>query len=82
MKALTKQQKALLKSALRHFILVALPVWQVSNGDTKAFIYGVLAAVIGPAIRGIDKNDPAFGKVADWVEKDLSKKAKPKKPKR
>ena len=60
MKALTKQQQALLKSALRHFILVALPVWEVSNGDTKAFIYG---------------------KVADWVEKDLSKKAKPKKPK-
>lgn len=82
MKRLTKSQEAVVKSALRHFLLVAIPVWEVSGGDIKAFVYGVLAAVIGPAIRGLDKNDPAFGKVADWVEKELSKKAKPKKPKK
>lgn len=82
MKRLTKSQEAVVKSALRHFLLVAIPVWEVSGGDVKAFVYGVLAAVIGPAIRGLDKNDPAFGKVADWVEKELSKKAKPKKPKK
>lgn len=65
----------MLKSAIRHFVLVALPVWQVSNGDIKAFGYALAAAIIGPALRGIDKNDPAWGKVAAWLETDLKKKA-------
>lgn len=65
----------MLKSAIRHFVLVALPVWQVSNGDIKAFGYALAAAIIGPALRGIDKNDPAWGKVAVWLETELKKKA-------
>lgn len=65
----------MLKSAIRHFVLVALPVWQVSNGDIKAFGYALAAAIIGPALRGIDKNDPTWGKVAAWLETDLKKKA-------
>lgn len=71
---LNKEQQAILKSALRHFILVAIPVWEVSGGDMKAFIYGLVAAIVGPAIRAVDKNDPAFGKLADVVEKELAKK--------
>ena len=65
----------MLKSAIRHFVLVALPVWQVSNGDIRAFGYALAAAIIGPALRGIDKNDPTWGKVAAWLETDLKKKA-------
>jgi hypothetical protein len=76
MKKLSDKDKLMLKSAARHFVLVALPVWQVSNGDVKAFAYGLAAAIIGPAIRGIDKNDPAFGKVADWAEVEIKKIAK------
>ena len=75
MKKLSEKEKLILKSAARHFVLVALPVWQVSNGDMKAFAYGLAAAIIGPALRGIDKNDPAWGKVAAWLETDLKKKA-------
>lgn len=71
---LTKEHKAIIKSALRHFVLVAVPVWEVSGGDVKAFAWGVAAAIVGPAIRAIDKNDPAFGKLADVVGKELAKK--------
>ena len=75
MRKLSEKEKLMLKSAARHFVLVALPVWQVSNGDIKAFGYALAAAIIGPALRGIDKNDPAWGKVAAWLETDLKKKA-------
>ena len=74
MRKLSEKEKLVLKSAIRHFVLVALPVWQVSNGDIKAFGYALAAAIIGPAIRGIDKNDPAWGKVAEWLETELKKK--------
>lgn len=75
MRKLSEKEKLMLKSAIRHFVLVALPVWQVSNGDIKAFGYALAAAIIGPALRGIDKNDPTWGKVAAWLETDLKKKA-------
>jgi flagellar biosynthesis component FlhA len=75
MRKLSEKEKLMLKSAIRHFVLVALPVWQVSNGDIRAFGYALAAAIIGPALRGIDKNDPAWGKVAAWLETDLKKKA-------
>lgn len=67
-----------IKSALRHFVLTAAAVWVVNpDADVKAIIAGAIAGIAGPAIRAIDKNDPAFGRVADWVEvqiKDLAKK--------
>lgn len=74
------------KSALRHFALTAAAVWVVSpDADVKALIAGAVAGVVGPAIRAVDKNDPAFGRVADWVEteiKELAKKAPKKAPKK
>ena len=67
-----------IKSALRHFVLTAAAVWVVNpDADVKAIIAGAVAGIAGPAIRAIDKNDPAFGRVADWVEiqiKDIGKK--------
>ena len=67
-----------IKSALRHFVLTAAAVWVVNpDADVKAIIAGAIAGIAGPAIRAIDKNDPAFGRVADWVEvqiKDIAKK--------
>ena len=71
-----------IKSALRHFVLTAAGVWVVNpDSDVKALIAGAVAAVVGPAIRAIDKNDPAFGKVADWAEAEIKKIAK-KSPKK
>ncbi len=75
-----------LKSALRHFVLTAVSLYLAGVTDLKALGFATAAAIAGPAIRGIDKNDPAFGKVADWVvveidklaKKDTKKKAKKK----
>ena len=61
-----------IKSALRHFVLTAAAVWVVNpDADVKAIIAGAIAGVVGPAIRAIDKNDPAFGAVANWAEKEI-----------
>lgn len=74
-----------LKSALRHFVLTAVSLYLAGVTDLKALGFATAAAIVGPAIRGIDKNDPAFGKVADWVEVEIDKLAKKdtkKKPKK
>lgn len=65
------------KSALRHFALTAAAVWVVNpDADVKALIAGAVAGIVGPAIRAVDKNDPAFGKVAEWAEVEIVKLAK------
>ena len=74
--------KDLIKSAVRHFVLVAIAVYQVTGGDTKAFIYAFIAAIVGPAIRGVDKKDPAFGRISDFVTLELDKLAKADKKKK
>ena len=73
-----------LKSFVRHFALTTAAVWAVApEADLKAILAGAVAGVVGPAIRSIDKNDPAFGRVADWAEveiKNLAKKSTKKAP--
>jgi hypothetical protein len=65
-----------LKSGLRHFALTALALYLGGVTDLKALALATAAAIAGPAIRGIDKNDPAFGRVSDWVVVELDKLAK------
>lgn len=81
-----KQDIDKIKSFVRHFAITAVAVYTVNpDADVKALVAGVVAGIIGPAIRAVDKNDPAFGKVADWVEseiKDLAKKPAKKAPKK
>ena len=75
-----------LKSFVRHFAITAVAVYTVNpDADWKAVIAGAVAGIVGPAIRAVDKNDPAFGKVADWAEaeiKELAKKSAKKAPKK
>jgi hypothetical protein len=72
-----KQDLDKLKSFVRHFAITAVAVYTVNpDADVKALIAGVVAGIVGPAIRAVDKNDPAFGKVADWVEVEINKLAK------
>jgi len=73
-----------IKSFVRHFAITALAVYTVNpDADWKAVVAGAVAGIVGPAIRAIDKNDPAFGRVADWAETEIKKIAKkaPKKKK-
>jgi hypothetical protein len=70
-----KQLQAL-KSAARHFALTAVSLYLAGVTDFKALGFATAAAILGPTIRGIDKSDPAFGRVADWVTLELDKLAK------
>jgi flagellar biosynthesis component FlhA len=72
-----KQTLDKVKSFVRHFAITAVAVYSVSpDADWKAVLAGAIAGVVGPAIRAIDKNDPAFGKVATWAETEIKKVAK------
>lgn len=66
-----------IKSALRHFAITAAAVFVANpDADLKAFAAGIIAAFVGPAIRALDKNDPAFGRVAVKAEDKIKKAAK------
>jgi hypothetical protein len=78
----SKKLKAVVASYARTF--VAVVTYAVVNGETdiKAIIIAGLVSVVGPAIRAVNPNDPAFGLIADKVEVELKKAAsKPKKTK-
>ena len=70
----------MLKSAIRHFAITAAALYAAGVKDLSALAFATAAAVVGPAIRGIDKKDPAFGLVADFVTAEIDKLAKAKKP--
>ena len=64
---ITTKQKAIVKSYVHGLILAVLPL--AINGESNWKWYGVavISAVVLPALRALDKNDPAFGIVADAV---------------
>jgi hypothetical protein len=66
----------MLKSAIRHFAITAAALYAAGVKDLSALAFATAAAVVGPAIRGIDKKDPAFGLVADLVTTEIDKLAK------
>lgn len=78
----SKKLQAVVASYARTF--VAVVTYAVVNGETdiKAIVIAGLVSVVGPAIRAVNPNDPAFGLIADRVEVELKKAApKPKKTK-
>ena len=71
----------MIKSALRHFAITAGALYAAGVQDLSALAFATAAAVVGPAIRGIDKTDPAFGLIADAVTAKINKVAKASKKK-
>lgn len=74
--------KAAVESYARSFVVAAIAVYSAGETDAKAILIAGLAAVAGPAIRAVNPKDPAFGLVADAVDKEikaLAKKSKPEK---
>jgi len=62
------------KSALRHFAVTAAAVLVAKpDADWKALLAGVAAAIVGPAIRAVDKNDPTFGVVSDKLLAEIDR---------
>jgi hypothetical protein len=66
--------KSAIESYARSFLVAAITAYTLGATDIKDIATAGLIAVIAPAIRAINPNDPAFGKVADVVEKELAKK--------
>ena len=67
---------SILKSYARGVLVAITPLLVIGSTDPKAYIAAVGAGVISPAIRSLDKKDPAFGKVADAVDLEINKLAK------
>lgn len=78
---MNEKQISALKSACRHFAIAFVVAWEAGARDWKSLVFAVAAAIAGPAIRGIDKNDPAFGRVADIATDYIDKLSKVSKPK-
>lgn len=78
---MNSKQKAMLKSYLRGVLVASLPLIYVGSTDWKAYLAAIGAGVVSPALRAMDKKDPAFGKIADAVDIELDKLAKANKKK-
>lgn len=68
--------KSVIKSYARGVVTAITPLIAIGSRDVWAYVIAVFAGVIGPAIRSIDKNDPAFGMIADGIEAGIKKAAK------
>ena len=78
---MSETMQNMLKSYIRSFIVAASALYAAGETDLKMLAFAGLAAVVGPAIRAIDKNDPMFGLVADRATKEIDKLARATKKK-
>lgn len=94
---MNKKQKAMLASYGRSFLAACTTAFMIQGGDLfaldgdslRTILSAGIAAVLPVALRAANKNDPAFGKVADAVTESVvreitkkkapSRKATPKK---
>ena len=75
---MSPKQTAILKSYLRGVVVAITPLLSIRSTDSWAYLAAVVAGVIAPTLRALDKNDPAFGIVADLAVSEtasLDKKA-------
>ena len=73
---LSTKQVAIVKSYLRGVLTAVSPLLAISCKDKWAYLAAVVAGVIAPALRAIDKNDPAFGVIADALVAEADTKVK------
>jgi hypothetical protein len=66
----------IIKSYLRGVLVAITPLLVIGSTEPKAYIAAIGAGVISPAIRAMDKKDPAFGKIADAVDIEVAKLSK------
>ena len=68
--------QAILKSYARGVLTAVTPLLAIRSTDVWAYVAAVVAGVIAPALRAIDKNDPAFGLVANALVTEANSKVK------
>ena len=74
--------QSVLKSYLRGVLVAVMPLLAMNETNPKAYLIAVLAGVVSPALRAMDKKDAAFGIVADAVDVQVDKLAKADKKKK
>lgn len=70
------KMKTLIESYARSFVIAAGVAYSDGFTGAEEILIAGLIAIAGPAIRAINPNDPAFGRVAEIVEVELKKAAK------
>lgn len=73
---MSNKVKSIFKSYARGVLVAVTPLILINETDAKAYIVAIVAGVISPALRALDKKDPAFGLIADVVDVELDKLAK------
>lgn len=73
---MSNKMQSILKSYLRGVLVAITPLIAIGSTDVKVYVVAVVAGVISPALRALDKKDPAFGLIADVVDIELDKLAK------
>lgn len=68
--------KAALASYARSFLVAAAAAYGMGQTEPRDILVAGLVAVIGPGLRAINKNDPAFGMIADEVTALIKAKKK------
>ena len=63
--------KQALASYARSFLVAALAVSTTGDVNLRHMLYAGLVAVIAPAIRALNPNDPSFGLVSQYWAKTL-----------
>jgi hypothetical protein len=68
--------KSVIKSYLRGVIVAVIPLLAMGVTNQWAYVAAIGAGVVSPALRAMDKKDPAFGLVADVVDLEINKLVK------
>ena len=68
---ITAKQKAILTAYLHGVLVAFAPLVMIGEHDWKKYGYAVVAGVLLPALRALNKKDSAFGLVADVIEKKI-----------
>lgn len=75
------KKKAILASYGRSFLVAIMTAYSMGKSDWRDLLVAGVVAIVGPAIRAINPNDPAFGLIADEANKAIDKLAKADKKK-
>ena len=73
---MNNKMQSLLKSYARGVLTAVAPLLTIRCTDVWAYVAAIVAGVIAPALRALDKNDPAFGMVADALVQEANSKTK------
>jgi hypothetical protein len=73
--------KSVLKSYIRGAIVAITPLLATNQTDPWMYAIAIVAGVISPALRALDKQDPAFGMIADVIDAETNKLLKATKKK-